>query len=105
MFNPCQIMRTTGSPNPWPARTRFLTRRSPWRQGPFPTLPDRVSYPGAANQKARSPTTHTATMATTRIGYMIGPPLRKLSMTKFASIGLDDCGSDWTFGSTAGEPQ
>src|SRR5471032_516238 len=41
-----------------------------------------------SHQKMRSSTTARAVSETTRIGHMIGPPLRKLSTKKFLSIAL-----------------
>src|ERR1700730_7229968 len=41
-----------------------------------------------AHQKIRSSTTVTPMMETIRIGHMIGPPLRKLSIRKFPLIAL-----------------
>src|SRR5476651_83070 len=41
-----------------------------------------------SHQKMRSRTTARAVSETTRIGHMIGPPLRKLSTKKFLSIAL-----------------
>src|ERR1700680_568868 len=41
-----------------------------------------------AHQKIRSSTTVTPMMETIRIGHMIGPPLRKLSIKKFPLIAL-----------------
>src|ERR1700693_2766570 len=42
----------------------------------------------ASHKKTRSSTTATAVSETSRIGHMIGPPLRKLSTKKFLSNAL-----------------
>src|SRR2546423_3938985 len=52
-----------------------------------------------SHQKMRSSTTVTATIDTIKIGHMIGPPLRKLSIKKFPVLG-SACGP----AAAAGEP-
>src|SRR5438270_3483272 len=53
-----------------------------------------------SHQKMRSITTATAMIDTIKIGHMIGPPLRKLSMRKF--VQPDFCGCVVTAGDAAG---